>query len=257
MADHGQRDESAHNRAFWAVVNEQVTDRDAEAMWARTDLSWGLFRQPEAELGVLGDPAGVEVLEIGCGTAFFSAWLARAGARPVALDQSSHQLATAARCRAAAGATFGLVQAEGERLPFAAGSFDLVVSEYGAGAWCDPRRWLPEAARVLRPGGRLAFLTNSVLTALCVPTEAGYATEQLQRPQRDLFRVAWPDGGIEYHPSHGTWIALLRRAGFVVDALHELYPPVGADTHEHYEIVTADWAQRWPAEELWVAHRPD
>ena len=34
-------------------------------------------------------------------------------------------------------------------------SFDLVVSEYGASVWCDPERWIAEAARLLRRGGRL------------------------------------------------------------------------------------------------------
>jgi hypothetical protein len=75
--------------------------------------------------------------------------------------------------------------------------------------------------------------------------------------------VTWPGGGVEHHLSHGEWIAVLRRNGFTVEALHELYPPEGAATPDHaasdhaasdyYEIVTEDWASRWPAEELWVA----
>jgi SAM-dependent methyltransferase len=141
-------------------------------------------------------------------------------------------------------------------VPLRSASFDLVVSEYGAGPWGDPRRWLPEAARVLRPGGRLVFLTNSVLACLCVPAAGGFAEERLLRPQRDLFRIEWPGAGVEHHPGHGDWIRLLRSAGFVVDALHELYPPAGAATHEHYDIVTAEWAEQWPAEDLWIAHRP-
>ena len=36
--------------------------------------------------------------------------------------------------------------------------FDLVISEYGASLWADPYAWVPECARVLRPGGRLVFL---------------------------------------------------------------------------------------------------
>ena len=54
--------------------------------------------------------------------------------------------------------------------------------------------------------------------------------------------------------SHGEWIATLRAAGFVVDALHELYPPTDAVDPAYYEIVSAEWAGRWPAEEAWVAH---
>jgi SAM-dependent methyltransferase len=255
MDDDGPETELARNRRVWAAVNEGFTDADAAARWAEDTISWGLFRRSEHEVGALGDPAGADVLELGCGTAYLSAWLARAGARPVAVDLSRRQLATARRCQDRIGPRFPLVEAAAERIPLRSASFDLVVSEYGAGPWGDPAAWLPEAARVLRPGGRLVFLTNSVLACLCVPAEQGFAGDRLLRSQRDLYRVAWPGGGVEYHPGHGDWIRLLGEAGFVVDALHELYPPAGAPTHEHYDIVTADWARRWPAEDLWVAHR--
>ena len=135
------------------------------------------------------------------------------------------------------------------------GRFDLVVSEHGAAAWCDPERWLPEAARLLRPGGRLVFLTNSNLSALCVPDEAGVAGDRLLRSQSDVYRVGWSGGGVEFHPSHGDWIRLLRRSGFVVEAMHEIFAPEGAN-HQFYEIVSGEWSSRWPGEELWVASRP-
>jgi hypothetical protein len=99
-------------------------------------------------------------------------------------------------------------------------------------------------------------LTNSVLAGLCVPDDEGWAGERLLRPQRALRRVAWAGGGVEHHPSHGDWIRELRAAGLVVDALHELYPPAGAPTHDYYDIVNAEWAEQWPAEDLWVAHKP-
>ena len=44
------------------------------------------------------------------------------------------------------------VQADAQALPFPDESFDLAISEYGASIWADPYRWIPEAARVLRPG---------------------------------------------------------------------------------------------------------
>ena len=245
----------ARNRHIWSLVNAQFTDDDAEAMWAAPEISWGLFRLPEADLQLLGDLDGLRVVELGCGTAYFSAWLARAGAHPVGVDLSRHQLATARRCQLRTALPFPLVEADAEHVPLCTGAFDLVVSEYGAGPWCDPRQWLPEAARLLRPGGRLIFLTNSVLAGLCVPADEGFAGDRLLRGQRDLYPIAWPDGGVEHHPGHGDWIRELRAAGFVVDALHELYPPADAPTHEYYDIVTAQWATQWPAEDLWVAHR--
>ena len=248
-------DEVAVNRALWAVVNERFTDAAADDQWARRDAVWGLFAVPEAELGVLGDVVGLDVLDLACGTAYVSAWLARLGARPVAVDLSAEQLATARRLQCRVGPVFPLVQGDGEHLPLADGCVDLVVSEHGAAAWCDPERWLPEAARVLRPGGRLVFLTNSHLSALCVPADEGVAGERLLRGHAQAYRVHWPGGGVEFHPSHGDWVRLLRSAGFSVEALHEVFAPDDRSDHPFYEIVSPAWASRWPAEELWVARR--
>ena len=114
-----------------------------------------------------------------------------------------------------------------------------------------------EAARLLRPHGRLVFLTNSVLATLCVPEEEGEAQERLLRPQRDLNRVQWPGGGIEFHPAHGDWIRILRANGFVVEALHELYATASAKNPDYYCISSAGWAAQWPIEDLWVAARDD
>ena len=217
--------EVALNRALWAVMNERFTDAAAEEMWARREVVWGLFGVAERDLCVLGDVRDLDVAELACGTAYFSAWLARAGATVVAVDLSGEQLATARRLQVQLGPVFPLVQADAERIPLASGRFDLVVSEHGVAAWCDPERWLPEAARLLRPGGRLVFLTNSHLSALCVPAEQGVAEERLVRGQREAYRVHWPGGGIEFHPSHGDWVRLLRDSGFVVDAMREIYAP--------------------------------
>ena len=96
----GRASEVALNRALWAIMNERFTDAAAEEMWARSDVVWGLFAVPEHDLGVLGDVHGLDVLELACGTAYFSAWLARAGARTVGVDFSGEQLATARRVRA-------------------------------------------------------------------------------------------------------------------------------------------------------------
>jgi SAM-dependent methyltransferase len=249
--------EIALNRALWSIMNERFTDAAADEMWARQDPVWGLFAVPERDIGVLGDVRGLDVVELACGSAYFSAWLARAGANPVAVDLSAEQLTTALRLQDQVGPVFPLVQADAERVPLASGTFDLVVSEHGAAAWCDPERWLPEAARLLRPGGRLVFLTNSHLSALCVPAEEGIAGERLVRGQREAYRVRWPGGGVEFHPSHGDWLRLLRGAGFVVEAMHEIYAPPDAGDHAFYEIVSHAWASRWPAEELWVATRSD
>jgi SAM-dependent methyltransferase len=245
----------AVNRALWTQVNAEYTDEEAERAWAAPEITWGLFNVPEREVDVLGDVSDLDVIELGCGSAYVAAWLARRGARVVAVDLTRAQLATARRCQTRFDLRFPLIEANAEFVPVAGASFDLAVSEYGASLWCDPERWIPEAARLLRPGGRLVFLTNSVLTALCVPEEDGYAGERLQRPQRALRRVQWPGGGVEFHPGHGEWIRVLGASGFRVEALHELYAPPGTETHGYYEIATAEWAAQWPVEDLWAARR--
>ena len=189
----------------------------------------GALRGPGARSRRPGRHPGLDVLELACGTAYFSAWLA--GPVPPGGGGPLRRAAGhgAAGCRARLGPVFPLVQGDAERVPLASGRFDLVVSEHGAAAWCDPERWLPEAARLLRRG-TLVFLTNSHLSALCVPAEEGVAEERLVRGQREAYRVRWPGGGIEFHPSHGDWVRLLRGSGFVVEAMHEIFAPPGAAT---------------------------
>jgi SAM-dependent methyltransferase len=244
------------NREVWRAVNAEHTDAAADAAWSDPEMRWGLFGIPEDELGVVGEVAGLDVVELAAGTAYLSAWLTRRGARCVALDLSEEQLGTATRCQQVHGPVFPLVQADAEALPLRSGCADLVVSEHGAAAWCDPERWVPEAARLLRPGGRLVFLTNSHLSAMTVPDDPGPAGEALLRGHRETYRVVWDGGGVEHHPSHGDWIRILTAAGLHVWALRELYAPPAAGDHDWYDIATAEWARRWPAEELWVAVQP-
>jgi SAM-dependent methyltransferase len=243
----------AINRALWASINAEFTDAQADDAWAAEDFTWGLFHVPERELRVLGDVAGLDVIELGCGTAYISAWLAHRGARPVGIDVTPEQLISARRCQERFGISFPLVEASAEDVPLADRTFDLAVSEYGASVWCNPERWVPEAARLLRADGRLVFLTDSPLVSLCVPEEGGYAEDRLLRPQRAMSRVQWPGGGVEFHPGHGEWIRILTSNGFVVEALHELYAPDGAKTPDYYVIATPDWASQWPVEDLWTA----
>jgi SAM-dependent methyltransferase len=132
--------------------------------------------------------------------------------------------------------------------------FDLAISECGASLWCDPARWIPEAARLLRPGGRLVFHTTTVLVAMCQPGLTGYAGQELLRPQREVSRLQSPGYGVESHPSQSECIQILRKADFAIDALHDLYAPPDASTHPYYKVATAHWAQQWPVEEIWVTH---
>ena len=128
------------------------------------------------------------------------------------------------------GIEFPLIEGVGEQVPLPDDSFDIVLSEYGASLWADPDLWVPEAARLLRPGGRLVFLTNSVLVYLCSP-DVGRSRRRLQRPQFGMYRISWPDEpGTEYNLAHGDWVRLLRRHGFEIEDLIEpQVPPTAQD----------------------------
>lgn len=245
-------DYAVENKAVWTKTNAEFTDAHAIRAWAADHIAWGIFNIPESRVGVLGDVSGLDVVELGCGTAYFSAWLARRGAHPVGIDLTPAQLDSARRCQEQFGLSFPLIEADARDVPLPDASFDLALSEYGACLWCDPESWVPEAARLLRPGGRLVFLTNSVLVMLCVPDVEGFAGQKLLRPQPDVYRVRWSEG-VEFHPSHGEWIRILTANGFRVDALHELYAAADTPDHEYYDIARGDWARRWPVEDLWVA----
>jgi ubiquinone/menaquinone biosynthesis C-methylase UbiE len=242
------------NRELWTRSNVEYTDASAREAWAQREITWGMFAVPESELGVLGDVGGLDIVELGCGTAYFSAWLARHGARVVGVDVTSAQLETARRMQAEFGIEFPLIEASAEDVPLPDESFDLVHSEYGASIWCDPARWLPEAARLLRSGGRLVFMRGTPLLLACMPDE-GQATERLVRDWWSMYRLDWPGEGVEFHPTHGELIQLLRASGFEVEDLIELQAPVDAETHPYYNHVSAEWARRWPAEEIWVARK--
>jgi SAM-dependent methyltransferase len=250
----GWSEDAARNRELWTKSNAEYADRNAATNWALDEISWGIWGIDESELNVLGDVDGLDVVELGCGTAYVSAWLAKRGARPVGVDVTPAQLETARRMMADTGIEFPLVEADAAETGLPDASFDLAVSEYGASIWVDPYRWIPEAARLLRPGGRLVFLRNSTLVILCSPDDAP-ATETLQRPQFGMRRFEWPEGGVEFQLAHGEWIDVLRANGFEIERLVEIQAPADAETHEFYAYVTADWARQWPCEEIWVARK--
>ncbi len=245
------------NQVAWDRYAADYAD-SGRRNWAAAEPSWGIFSVPEAKLGVLPPSvAGLDVVELGCGTAYVSAWLARRGARPVGIDNSPKQLETARRLQAEFGLDFPLHLGNAEATPFPDASFDLAISEYGASIWCDPYAWIPEAARLLRPGGRLIFLVNGTLLMLCTPEDATTetsVTERLERPYFGMHRFEWPDDeSVEFHLGYGDWIRLLRANGFEVEDLIEVRPGEGATTS--YPYVTAEWARRWPCEEVWKARK--
>lgn len=253
--DTGPLDYIKVNAAAWDQRHDDQL-KTARRGWSATEHTWGIFGISEESVRLLPDDLpGKTTLELGCGTAYVSAWLARCGAIPVGVDPSRGQLEIARQFQAEFGLSFPLVRASGEHVPLADASFDLVVSEYGAAIWADPYAWIPEASRLLRSGGELVFLGNSTLFMLCVPDEDETpATAELLRPQFGMHRFEWSDDPtIEFHLGHGDWIRLLRQNGFEVLDLVELRPEAGATSP--FGFVETWWAERWPCEEVWRARK--
>jgi SAM-dependent methyltransferase len=237
------------NQAEWEKAAPEYEESGRRG-WAGEEPNWGIWSVPESELRALPDVAGKDVIELGCGTAYWSAWLARMGARPVGIDITDAQLANARKFMAEYGPEFPLVQASAEDVPLPDASFDVALSEYGASIWCDPYQWIPEAARLLRPGGELIFLCNGVLAVL---TDDRPRERELVRDYFGMHRFEWPDG-IDFHLGYGDWIRLLRASGFELEDLIELQAAAeGPETR--YDWVTREGAHRWPSEEIWKARK--
>lgn len=245
------------NRDHW---NQMAADWVAagERNWAAALPDWGEWGVPEAELELLpAEMTGLSAIELGCGTGYVSAWMARRGAQVTAIDISSAQLATARRLAAqhALDRAITFLEGSAEAVPCPDASFDFAISEYGAAIWCDPDLWIPEAARLLRPGGRLVFLGSHPLTILATPADGSPCEPVLHRPYRDLRMADWTDvevdpGGIEFNRTFEAWLALFRRTGFDVVAYRELYAPHDATSAPF--AVPAEWAKSWPSEQVWV-----
>src|SRR5207237_7188382 len=135
------------NRAMWEASSDSYEHQHATALSGEKAMAWGMWRIPEEELHILGDVAGKDMLELGCGAARWSIALARQAARPVGLDFSSRQLQHARRLMKEAGVDFPLVEASAEDVPLPDTSFDIVFCDWGAMPFCDPERTVPEAAR--------------------------------------------------------------------------------------------------------------
>jgi len=219
----------AVNRESWTRSNAEYTDARARDAWAQEEITWGVFSTPEREIGVLPDVDG---------------------------NITPAQLETARRLNDEFNLGLELLEENAERTSLPDAAFDLVLSEFGASIWCDPKLWIAEAARLLRPGGELIFARGSTLLILCAPDE-GQAGPNLLRPQRGLYRLDWidEDPAVEFHPPTGELLRILRANGFELLELVELFAPDDAVDHEYYSHVPAEWAKQWPSEEVWRARK--
>ncbi len=248
MADH-----IAKNQAYWNRIASEYQEQHAEQLGI-VEPTWGVWAIPERELGILGDVAGKDVLEFGCGAAQWSVALARRGARMTGLDLSDEQLRHARALASREGVSVTLVQGSAEDTPFPDASFDVVFCDHGAMTFADPQKAVPEAARLLRPGGLFAFNMASPLLWLVVDRVTDRVVPGLVNDYFGMSPWEEADGGTAFQLPYGEWIRLFRRSGLVVEDLVEIRPPEGATTtYEGYAPL--EWARRYPAEHVWKLRR--
>ncbi len=247
-------DHVRENRRHWdEMAHDWVAS--GERAWNSASPYWGNWGIPESELHLLPvDMTGLSAVELGCGTAYVSGWMARRGARVVGIDNSELQLETARRLARQHGVALTLIHGNAETVPCDDASFDFAISEYGAAIWCDPDVWIPEAHRILKPGGELVFLGTAPLALVCTPLDGAPADDRLHRDYFSLGTVDWRDveidpGGVEFNRPVSAWFRLFRRTGFEVLDYMELQAP--PDCAADQFNVPVDWAQRFPSEQVW------
>lgn len=247
------------NRRYWDGMAHAWVVRGREA-WASAQPYWGCWSVPDSTVALLPeDMSGMDAIELGCGTGYVSGWMVRRGARVVGIDNSAEQLKTAQALADEHGAAIDFRHGTAEAVDLPDASFDFAVSEYGAAIWCDPLVWVPEAHRLLRPGGHLVFLGHTPLAQIATPADGSDMQATLQRSYFDLHKLDWRNaaedpGGIEFNLPISRWLALFRETGFdLVDYIEIQVPDDAAGTQFNSP---AWWGKRWPSEHVWKLRKP-
>ncbi len=255
----GQPEHVAENRRYWNDMAHEWVPA-GERAWAGKP-SWGMWGIPESNLHLLPtDMAGMQAIDLGCGTGYVSAWMTRLGATVTAIDISEQQLATAKRLAVEHGAEIDFIHGSAEAVPRSDASFDFAISEYGAAIWCDPAVWIPEAVRLLRPGGTLVFLGNHPLTLITTPLDGSNVGRELTRPYFGMHLADWRSvehdpGGMEFNLTISDWIALFSAHGLTIERYLELQAPLGSGAGDADEVLftaSRGWAHEFPSEQVWV-----
>lgn len=235
-ADHAETVRA--DRAWWDAEAETYYEEHG-AFLGDADLVWGPEGWTEAELGLLGPVAGLDVLEVGAGAAQGGRWCAAQGASVVSTDLSAGMLRVAerldrAREAGAAPRPTAYLQCDGARLPLADASFDVVFTAHGVLAFVpDATAALTEWARVLRPGGRCVFSVPHPFrwSLPDVPTEAGLTVRHSYFDRRAYVEET-TDGRATYAEHHRTLGDLVRAvvgSGLQLVDLVEPEWPAGRD----------------------------
>lgn len=241
------------NRRYWDGVAAEWVEMGQRAWGFQEPNDWGIWHVPESQLRLLPeDMSGMRAIELGCGTAYVSAWMARKGAEVVGIDNSARQLETARRLAVEHNIELELIHGNAEDVPYPDGSFDFAISEYGASIWADPYKWIPEAHRLLRSEGELRFLGHHPL--LMVSSERhgeGLVSRELLHPYFGLHRADWEESNesTEFNLPISRWMSLFDETGFDVVEFIELQNP-DPNAEDIFGVDPA-WAHDYPSEQVW------
>ncbi len=262
MADHARRGPrrpplsaaARRNRADWEREAVAYERRHGTGLGRSGGMVWGLWHLPESRLGVLDEVRGKDVLELGCGAARWSVALAGRGARVTGLDVSPRRLAQARAVAERAHARVRFLEASAEAVPLPDESFDLIFCDWGAMTFCDPYRTVPEAARLLRPGGLFAFSNASPLRSICLDRRRDRIGRTIRYDYFGLHRIDYPEG-VEFQLTYADWVRLFLASGLRLEGLLETRPPVGARSR-YLRLRQDDWGRRFPLEVIWKLRKP-
>lgn len=240
------------NKASWDTYSADYQQSHG-AMLTSTAEAWGVWRIPESQLNILGDVKDKDVLEFGCGAAQWAIALARRGARMTGIDISSEQLRFAREAQQNEDVDFPLIECSATEVPLPDSSFDLIFCDHGATSFTDPKESIPEAARLLRSGGILAFCISGPIREICYENVSDKVVGHLTEPYFGMERYT-SECWTSFNLTYGEWIALFRSCGLAIERLEELQPDEqSATTYEGF--VSLEWARKWPAEIIWVVRK--
>jgi SAM-dependent methyltransferase len=247
------------NRTHWEGESDAYQERNRSQLNRWDLLAWGVYDVPEDEIHALGDVAGLRALEFGCGACQFGIKVAMRGAKVAGVDLSNAQLRHGLEHMEETDVRIPVVQGDGERLPFAAESFDIVFCDHGVMGFADPYLTVPEVARVLRPGGAFVFngTTPWIWVAWGQQQEDLPATREMRGDYFGLRSASWDDPAwstTEFQLTYGDWIRLFRSNGLMVEDLIELRPNEDATT-TYDDYAPLEWARAFPAEHIWKVRK--
>ena len=248
-------DYSRTNREAWDRMAADY-QRISREMGQPRELTWGWWRHPERELKLLGNVMGLRVLDLGCGEGNWARQVTAMGATVVGIDLSGEQLKSVSIDGSASVGGPWFIHGDTTQLPFAPNTFDVVVSSWGAFSFTDPEHSIPEAADVLRPGGRLIVCTWSPIFWLCTDEAHEEPALALRRAYFDLAEWRGSRGTVRFQRPYGEWIRLFAAHGLAVERLVEPKPGADVPLPAHFDApVWTSWIVRFPFDCVWVARK--